>query len=288
MKLTNKVPLLVGIPLILCFIVLGVVNYESSKNDSYSALNQSKKNTLDSTMMYINAYFAGKKTFIAELVEKFDEVDSKNDKGILNVLDLYYDVSGFKAGIFYVRASDGKIFQKVNKEEKANVLENTEYRNDSWYKEAVSEGRVIIGNEVFYNDALGKNAATIAAPVFENGKIVGVIAGDVLLEEMRENILSLKPSRTSSTFAFDSRKLFTIYADSKQELKPATIADEVTRKLQEISTSKNKSSEITPIEYNLNNIDQVAVCAYHNDLNWTICATSEAREFDESLGSLIK
>lgn len=51
MKLTNKIPLLVAIPLILCFIVLGLVNYQESKEDAFNSSNASKKHTLDATML---------------------------------------------------------------------------------------------------------------------------------------------------------------------------------------------------------------------------------------------
>lgn len=102
MKLTNKIPLLVSIPLIICFIVLGMANYSSSKDDAIDYSTEGKKHTLDATMIYVDAFFAGKLNF----VDKFSKALSRqnieyDDEIILSNIDHFYAASGLKA-LFYV------------------------------------------------------------------------------------------------------------------------------------------------------------------------------------------
>ncbi|MBZ7987636.1 methyl-accepting chemotaxis protein, partial [Campylobacter canadensis] len=290
MKLKNKIPLLVGIPLILCFIVLGIVSYNTSKSNSLEDSNATQKVTLDTAMLYIDSFFKAKKEFIAEFASIMQKINLDSDNAIISTLENTYGLSGFKSGLFYVRSSDGKVFYKENKNKTTSIITDTDFRKTSWYIDTLKQGVSNIGDDVWYDERSKTIVATISAPVKENGQIVGVVAGNVLLDEMKKNVLSVKTTPTSAIFAYDRRGLFVMHENPKMQLQKNDVIQIVDSQYQALKKSgeKNNTGKIIPITYHFNNADKIAVCQHNEHLNWTICNTNEFKDFEEELNQILK
>ncbi|MBZ8008375.1 hypothetical protein AVBRAN9334_09445 [Campylobacter sp. RM9334] len=111
MKLTNKIPALIAIPLVVCFIVLCIVNYSSSKTDSLSFTDKAKENGLNATMLYVDSYFNSRINFI----EQFSPIlansisEDNQDENIFKILKNYLGISNFSA-LFIGMADSGKFY----------------------------------------------------------------------------------------------------------------------------------------------------------------------------------
>ncbi|MBZ8008276.1 cache domain-containing protein, partial [Campylobacter sp. RM9334] len=283
MKLTNKIPLLVSIPLVICFILLGLLNYNSSKNDAVNYSNLGKQKTLEATMLYVDSYFSGKMNFLTKFAKAIEEVNIDTDEDmILRRLNLLYSPSGLNA-LYFAKVKDGKTFYKGN-EEAAHIIKDFDARERNWFKEALVDKVVNLSDDIYYDDRLKTVIATIYAPVMQNGKIIGVIGGDLTLKPLKDSVLKLKYSATNAIFAFDTHNQFTLHINPKYELKQNPVIDTIK---QELSKAQDYNGFKT-IEYNFENHDKNAVCTTYDKLNWTICSTNENKDFDENLNNLLK
>ncbi|MBZ7985349.1 cache domain-containing protein, partial [Campylobacter sp. Cr9] len=284
MKLTNKIPMLVSVPLVICFIFLGVMNYNSSKFDAIEYSNNGKQKTLEATMLYIDAYFAGKMNFTTKFAQAIEEIDiDANEDMILRRINLLYSASGLNA-LYFAKVKDGKTFYKADVKTPANIIDGFDARGRGWFKEALNAKEVGLSDDIYFDDRLKTVVATIYAPVKKDGKIIGVVGGDLTLKPLKDNILKLKYSATNAIFAFDKHNQFTIHSNPDYELKKNPVIETIK---EELNKAKDKNGFKT-IQYTFENHDKNAICVVYDKLGWVICSTNENKDFDENLGDLLK
>ena len=98
-------------------------------------------------------------------------------------------------------------------------LFNPDYdpREREWYKAAMGNEDTLVWLPT-YLDSYGNTCITAAMSYRdENGKTVGVIASDVLLTSVIDNVMSLKIGDTGSCFMIDSEYAFIAHPDMENE-----------------------------------------------------------------------
>ncbi|MBT0881212.1 MULTISPECIES: Cache 3/Cache 2 fusion domain-containing protein, partial [unclassified Campylobacter] len=289
MKLTNKIPLLISVPLVICFIVLGITNYENSKEDAIGYSGIGKKHTLEATMLYADTFFVDRTNFINSFSKTLGKADLyKEEELIKQQIKNVFLTSGFNA-LYYSRNDNGMAYYiSQDNDGEVVILPDEGDRAKQWYKEAVEKGQAIIADEVYYDNKIKSVVATISAPIIKDGKLLGVLGGDLSLKNMRNNILSIKYSPTNAVFAYDKLLRFTIHQNEALELKPHDVLKEIDAKfknaMSNIADDKNK---ITQLEYVFNNATKLAVCKKYDKLNWTFCSTNEYSDYSKELNDII-
>ncbi|MEC9482812.1 MAG: methyl-accepting chemotaxis protein, partial [Halomonas sp.] len=94
-------------------------------------------------------------------------------------------------------------------------------RTRPWYQQAIERGETTLSMP--YQDvSSGQLVVTIASPVMKNGKLAGVIGGDVTISTIVKDVAAIKP--TPSSFAFLSSDGQTVIAHANPDLtlKPLT------------------------------------------------------------------
>ena len=121
---------------------------------------------------------------------------------------------GVKAGDFYaiyIGYADGQSFFSDG------WIPPSDYnvRERDWYKMAANAGKPVITSP--YVDADTKKLmVTVAAPLMKNNKLVAVVGGDVMINELSETLLSQKIGETGYFFMID--KSGTVIAHPHPEL----------------------------------------------------------------------
>lgn len=95
-------------------------------------------------------------------------------------------------------------------------------RQRPWYQEANAAGKQIITTA--YQDAITKALlVTIAEPVRHNGKLVGVVGADVLIDQLVNDVISLDVGDNAYAMLIDaSDGTFLAHPDSALSLKPVS------------------------------------------------------------------
>ncbi|MFA0325755.1 methyl-accepting chemotaxis protein [Vibrio splendidus] len=95
-------------------------------------------------------------------------------------------------------------------------------RQRPWYQEANAAGKQIITTA--YQDAITKALlVTIAEPVRHNGKLVGVVGADVLIDQLVNDVISLDVGDNAYAMLIDaSNGTFLAHPDSALSLKPVS------------------------------------------------------------------
>ncbi|MFS1862752.1 methyl-accepting chemotaxis protein [Vibrio lentus] len=96
-------------------------------------------------------------------------------------------------------------------------------RQRPWYQEANAAGKQIITTA--YQDAITKALlVTIAEPVRHNGKLVGVVGADVLIDQLVNDVISLDVGDNANAMLIDaSDGTFLAHPDSALSLKPVSL-----------------------------------------------------------------
>ena len=92
-------------------------------------------------------------------------------------------------------------------------------RDRDWYKLAASAGRPIVTPP--YVDADTKKLmVTVSAPVMNDGKLIGVVAGDVMIADLAKTLLSQKIGETGHFFMINTAGLVIAHPQADLTLKP--------------------------------------------------------------------
>ncbi|MGC3985119.1 MAG: methyl-accepting chemotaxis protein [Pseudorhodoferax sp.] len=97
-----------------------------------------------------------------------------------------------------------------------------------WYQQAVASDAPII--TLPYLDAgNGKAVLTVAMAVRSEGKVAGVVAGDVFMDSVIDNVASIRPMPNTRGFVLDAQGRLVVHEDLQLIGKPATdIAPQLT------------------------------------------------------------
>ncbi|MBZ8003149.1 methyl-accepting chemotaxis protein, partial [Campylobacter canadensis] len=286
MKLSTKIPILVAIPLIICFLVLGIVSFQSSKSDALFYTDKGKENGLDATMLYVDAFFSGKMNFIdkfAVILSENVDFNNKNltDETVKNYLNNYLNVSGFSA-LFVGSANTGAFYYKSVGEE-PYIVPHQDARGRGWYKDALRENKTYLGGDVYNDERLHEKVVTISAPIVKDGKVVGVIGGDMAFKSLKDNILSLHFSDTNTIFAYNSDLKFVLHPNEKLELQ----AHDVLKTIDSELKKTEKDGKYQPIIYTFEGAEKTAVCTNFSKTNWKFCSTNLTSDLNATLNDIL-
>lgn len=93
-----------------------------------------------------------------------------------------------------------------------------------WYLQAVSTGQTIV-TEPYQDVATDSLVVTFASPIIVNGALIGVVAGDIAMDLVINNILSINPAEKSYGMLINRSGTIIAHPDERMTLKPiSTIA----------------------------------------------------------------
>ncbi|WP_087019341.1 methyl-accepting chemotaxis protein [Thaumasiovibrio subtropicus] len=79
-------------------------------------------------------------------------------------------------------------------------------RTRDWYKDAVSQGTMVM-SDVYPDAGTGGNLMTFSVPVYQHGQLVGVIAADVEIDDLIEELTHIVVGENAHTYLFSGETI---------------------------------------------------------------------------------
>lgn len=126
---------------------------------------------------------------------------------------------------------------------------------------------------------------SVGKAIIINGKIAGAIGADIYIDDLKEALVNIKDTQTSSISITDiKRGLYIYHEDFKNILsKDAVSVDRNKALLKGYNEFGNAG-----FEYYINGIgDRVAACKVYEDANWLVCSANYMSDYDEILNDVL-
>ncbi|WP_447956650.1 methyl-accepting chemotaxis protein [Vreelandella sp. EE7] len=94
-------------------------------------------------------------------------------------------------------------------------------RQRGWYQTAVAQDSTIV-TLPYLDDNSGQLVVTLASPVKRNGRLVGVIGGDVEIDSLIDQVNAIQPTPSSFAFLSSSGETLIAHPDAALTLQPLT------------------------------------------------------------------
>ncbi|ASM35231.1 methyl-accepting chemotaxis protein [Campylobacter sputorum subsp. bubulus] len=278
-SLSQKLTLLIVACVIVGLGVFFVINYNSTKNTVVYLYDNTRKTNLDTATFYVDEYFTSR----LSIVSKFAEEIGKNKAYIQEHSAMYelqkaFSTSPYEA-LFLGYAQDGKTIKTdLIKNNNAFVINNFDGRTREWFKSAMETQKP--GFSKPYEDITTKKLTTTAfAPVFSNGKIVGVIGANIFLDDFQNEVSKIKVTKTTDIVITDFDNTMLVHPNK----------DLIGKQIPEIENAikQSLSGENGGIaHYDLNGKERVAICKKDPITTWNLCLIADEEEFQNELSKI--
>ncbi|GAV26187.1 hypothetical protein ciss_21200 [Carboxydothermus islandicus] len=142
-------------------------------------------------------------------------------------------------------------------------------RKRPWYQKALASPGKAVWTEPYQDAFTGKTVVTVARLVEKNGKPVGVVAADILLDHFNDMIKGIKVGKTGYIFAIDQKGTVLAHKDPKLLGKSFAKYDFVQKML---------SRDSGFIKYHYNGVDKYLAFVTAPRTGWKMAANFEAAE----------
>ncbi|MBM7455324.1 methyl-accepting chemotaxis protein [Oceanisphaera litoralis] len=198
------------------------------------------------------------------------------DKALLPTLQQAEDAGNFVLG--YFGTSDGVMYDADPS------IDRTGYdpRSRPWYQQAIQENRAIVTAP--YEDAAGVGTVvTLAAPVLTNGQLAGVIAGDIAITNLVDDINAIRLPAKGYAMMLSKDGTMIAYRDTAMSLRPATNLDAnlSVRNLQKWS----REQRLHPVQ--LNGEHKLVYAQDVANSNWQLLLVLDQKALEAPLGPLL-
>lgn len=150
-----------------------------------------------------------------------------------------------------------------------------------WYKESVEAKIPLITQP--YRSVSGTVLVSFTAPILRDGKVEGVVAGGVSLENVRDVIAAIHPTPSSMGFVVDKDGIVIAHPDDKLLLKPVT--DWLPLLTPETLRSLQASNDV--LQVNLNGSMKLLRVKRIPDTDWMLVVSLDRHEATAGMRSVL-
>ncbi|MFG5142303.1 cache domain-containing protein, partial [Campylobacter lari] len=157
-------------------------------------------------------------------------------------------------------------------------------RTRAWYK-LTKDTKMINISDPFLDVVTKKMVVSITAPLEIDGKFVGVLAGEVFLDDMRKAFEGLKITPSNSVFLINNNGNLIAHSLGYIDLNKETeMADAIKSFVKEVKAAPNTPTDL--IKYTLKGDQRVAVCL--NTANeMMLCSANSLKDYDDVFDKLL-
>lgn len=175
MNFKTKITLTVSTLMFFSLFVFGIFSYIDTKENSVIQVESSLEMASRSLTDYMDLWAVDRKNVTLNVAMSLIDVESMSEHELKErLLNLTKMMEGI---VSYVGFEDGKMVYGNS----TKVPEGYDPRVRSWYQDAKRLGKAIV-TDVFLGATTKKNVVSIAAPIYKNGTLIGVVATTVDLD----------------------------------------------------------------------------------------------------------
>ncbi|AKJ54206.1 chemotaxis protein [Campylobacter lari] len=214
-SLSNKLTMIACFLIAIILIVVNVINYfESKQNTSYYLEEIQKKTMIDVNKAY-EIYSNSKRTAISSIVSFMEKNPNVETREIFDILATIKESAGFDV-VYLGFDINGKLYQS-NRIVRSPEETGFDARTRSWYQEAKAAGKLVVSDPY---KSVEDDAVTISytAPIFVNGKLLAVVGGDYNLHTFSKDVLAIGHSESSYAGVYDKEGVIVFHEDKDRML----------------------------------------------------------------------
>ncbi|MEN6349603.1 MAG: cache domain-containing protein, partial [Syntrophomonas sp.] len=180
---------------LISLLMVSTVSYITSLKIVKSELNQKTGGTVLNNANTIDNWFKNQNMFIDNMAKYIQFNDNYSNYYLEKYLDYKLKQQNNQVLDYYIGFTDGRFISGTHWLPPSDY----DFKTREWYINAINKKEVIY--TVPYVDAMtGKMVITIAEPLYSQGEIIGVLAADIMVDNLVE--LTQKAGKDSPGYAF--------------------------------------------------------------------------------------
>nr|WP_249932554.1 methyl-accepting chemotaxis protein [Campylobacter mucosalis] len=291
-KVSNKIAVIIVIMLTISFGLFAMFSYSNSKNTILNISENGKQLSSVAVNIYTQEVFGSRLYAVENFVKRIESNpqildDKERLKNELLVSALAVDVAELYIGF----ADNGEFYDAIERPDKSiEVVHLTPQKDDfdartrGWFKKAMSKNGLVF-TDPYLTKITGKYSISVAKPVNINGKNIGVVAVNISLDSIDENIVKMIDSKTGSIFIVGVDNADMIYNTDKTTIMSQDRA--IKNIAQTMIENFKRDSQSAYYFKNQNGVDRIGACELYPLPNWLICSANSVSDYDPILNSLL-
>lgn len=286
--IARRISMLTALILCIGFGIFVGINYHSSKRDILQSITHGKQESVKNGKSFIELYFNSRKENIDKIAKAIVASKDVGEEGLAKFLEHVFTLYSFTA-IYVGYEKDGSLIDvDMNSKGKYFILnqekDGFDARTRAWYK-LTKDTKMINISDPFLDVVTKKMVVSITAPLEIDGKFVGVLAGEVFLDDMRKAFEGLKITPSNSVFLINNNGNLIAHSLGYIDLNKETeMADAIKSFVKEVKAAPNTPTDL--IKYTLKGDQRVVVCL--NTANeMMLCSANSLKDYDDVFDKLL-
>ena len=277
-NIATKISLVLLALSVTILVIFSTINYSESKDNTIKLIDEGQYNIVRSGAVFLETYLKEKEKSVQHLAKLVAPIRNST-KDAADTLHMIKDRNGY--GVAYLALEDSGAFLKD--ESKDYAMPNAQFNalERPWYKEAKAQKKPIF-TQPFTSILLKRLVIGLAAPMFEDGKFIGVAGGEIPLVDLSNSMLEIGKSEHSYLAILNSSGLVVVHPDHKV----AGTINEVSKKMIELFDYKNTTDPYQKLTYTWNGVEKDAICKAFGGNDWIVCSMVESTIYDSKLEAL--
>ncbi|XMD58264.1 Cache sensor-containing MCP-domain signal transduction protein [Campylobacter lari subsp. concheus] len=283
-SLSSKLTFITCLLIIAILTVVNVINYYESKKTINDYLYEIQIKTMLDVAKVYELYGSSKRAAINSLEHSISSKPNMHQDEIIDILDTLKQSSDFE--LVYIGFEDTGKTYRSNKVI-SDITSGYDTKNRPWYKEAKTAGKLIV-TDPYVSASSGQVTVTYAAPIYSDGKFIGVAAGDYDLSRFSNDVLSLGHSNSSYVAVYDREGVITFHEDKERMLTKNDLSINIANAVKANPDLVDPSKEET-LFYAKDNAGktQVATCTQSLNPKYIICSITEESVYTDAVNRLL-
>ncbi|MBV7276249.1 methyl-accepting chemotaxis protein [Clostridium sp. PL3] len=272
-SLKNKLGLMFFIFIAIPLVILGSFSYIRTSQSMQNTIEQQIRDTTTQTAQAINQNISSVSKYV-EMISLDDRLvgivngDEKDRTDIFNYLSELQSQNNGQIEILSIVNSSGKEVVSSKSEKSDTDLSDRDY-----VKDALKGNENI--SEVVTSKLSGKLVISVAKPIKDNGKVVGVIVGSIKFDNICNYASKVKIGNNGYAYMIDKNGLIVYHPESDKILKENILNDNIA----ELKTlvEKVKAGKVAEGYYTYNGVKKFVKFVSVN--NWFMAVTANYNEY---------
>ncbi|QCD51660.1 methyl-accepting chemotaxis protein [Campylobacter californiensis] len=278
-KLVSSVVVLLSVCLAICLSAFSFTNFSVVKKEAYTLISASQYATLQSAVKFMKNYVEAKYKAPNE-IKRYIEQESPSEESIIDALKTSAKVADLS--LLYVGYDNGRMIRSNGVHQWPS--DGFDPRKRNWYEDTLKEGKGVITDARIAATG-GTMVSSLTSPVVIGGKIVGVVSGNISLNELSADILGMKKHEGEYILGIDKHSQSVITPNQEELMKKS----ELNKAFQDFFNESNEAllSGLKTYKFSENGEDKVAVCLKEDMLDWHVCSVVPSSVYSDNANKLL-
>ncbi|EDP6893427.1 methyl-accepting chemotaxis protein, partial [Campylobacter lari] len=199
-SLSNKLTMIACLLIAVILVVVNIINYYESKNNTAYYLEEIQKKTMLDVNEAYKIYSNSKRSAISSIVAFVEKNPNPNVEELFDVLETIRSAGGFD--VTYIGfEKDGRLYQS-NKVIRSPETTGFDARTRAWYG-ASSQAKQLTVSDPYKSIEDDSITISYTAPIYKDGKLLAVVGGDYNLHTFSKDVLAIGHSNDSYAAVYD-------------------------------------------------------------------------------------